>query len=121
VSSSTAIHCRHDAARALPAKGITGKLTFVDANTGKSRTIIDIEEAAKLTMSEESRDGLRIRKYRESPDSRAPAPDDDICPPHHAPRGERGCLSLPRHLKAGLTREPSKDAHWQPKTRVEGA
>jgi hypothetical protein len=58
-----------DAARALLARGITGKLTMLDANTGKPRTIIDIERAAHLTMSEESRDGLRRRKCRQSPDS----------------------------------------------------
>jgi len=27
------------------AKGITGELTFVDANSGRRRTIIDIEKA----------------------------------------------------------------------------
>ena len=41
-----------DVARALLARGITGKLTMVDANTGKQRTIIDIERAAKLTVKE---------------------------------------------------------------------
>ena len=40
------------------------KVTMLDANTGKPRTIIDIERATKLTMSEESGDGLRRRKYR---------------------------------------------------------
>jgi hypothetical protein len=65
-------------ARALLARGITGKLTMVDANTGKPRTIIDIERAAKLTVSEESRDGLRIRKYRGSPDSTPPTAEDEV-------------------------------------------
>ena len=37
-----------EAARALLAKGITGKLTILDAITGEPRTIIDIEKAAKL-------------------------------------------------------------------------
>ena len=49
-----------DAARALVAKGITGKLT-IDGKTGKPRTIIDIEKAAQLTVSEVSRDGLRLK------------------------------------------------------------
>jgi hypothetical protein len=75
----------HDAARALLAKGIIGKLTFVDANTGKPRTLIDIEKAAKLTVSEESRDGLRVRKYRESPDSGAQMPEDEILVPTMPP------------------------------------
>ena len=41
-----------DAARALVANGITGKLTMCDGKTGKPRTIIDIERAAKLTAEE---------------------------------------------------------------------
>jgi hypothetical protein len=32
----------HDLARALLSRGITGKVTMLDANTGKPRTIIDI-------------------------------------------------------------------------------
>ena len=39
-----------DAARAFLARGITGKLTICDGKTGKSRTIIDIEKAARLTV-----------------------------------------------------------------------
>ena len=52
-----------DAARALMAQGITGKLTLLDGKTGKPRTIINIEKAAKLRVSEESKNGLRIRKH----------------------------------------------------------
>jgi hypothetical protein len=58
-----------DAARALVAKGITGKLAMCDGKTGVPRTIIDIEKAAKLMISEESRDGLRFRSYRGNPDN----------------------------------------------------
>jgi hypothetical protein len=50
-----------DAARALLAKGVTGKLTLLDGKTGQPRTIIDIEKAAGLRVTEESRDGLRFR------------------------------------------------------------
>ena len=50
-----------DAARALLARGITGKLTMLDGKTGKPRIIVDIEKAAKVRVSEESRDGLRFR------------------------------------------------------------
>ena len=50
-----------DAARALLARGITGKLTMLDGKTGRPRTIVDIEKAAKVRVSEESRDGLRFR------------------------------------------------------------
>jgi hypothetical protein len=41
-----------DAARALLAKGFTGKLTLLDGKTGKPRSIIDIEKAAVLRTEE---------------------------------------------------------------------
>lgn len=41
-----------DAARALIAMGITGKLTLLDGKTGKPRTIINIEKAARLRCRE---------------------------------------------------------------------
>ena len=41
-----------DDASALLAQGITGKLTLCDGKTGRPRTIIDIEKAAKLTVEE---------------------------------------------------------------------
>jgi hypothetical protein len=53
-----------DLARALLAKGVTGKLTMVDANSGKPRTIIDIEKLAKLTVEENRRHGPRFIKWR---------------------------------------------------------
>lgn len=53
-----------DAARALLAEGITGKLTLCDGKTGKPRTIIDIEKAAGLTV-EEGPSVPRFRKYRD--------------------------------------------------------
>ena len=54
----------HDAARALVAMGVTGKLTLCDGKSGRPRTIIpDIEQAAGFSMSEESRDGFRLRRY----------------------------------------------------------
>ena len=67
----------HDLARALLARGLTGKVTMLDAQTGKPRTVIDIAKAAELCVSEESRDGLRIRKYRGSPDSTPPTAEDE--------------------------------------------
>jgi hypothetical protein len=70
----------HDLARALLARGLTGKVTMLDAKTGKPRTVIDIAKAAELCVSEESRDGLRIRKYRGSPDSTPPAAEDEVTP-----------------------------------------
>jgi len=52
-----------DAARALLAQGITGKLTLCDGKTGRPRTIIDIEKAAKLRTYDDSR-GLGWEKWK---------------------------------------------------------
>jgi hypothetical protein len=52
-----------DAARALIAKGITGKLAMLDGKTGKPRTVIDIEKAARLT-AEEGPSAPRFRQFR---------------------------------------------------------
>jgi hypothetical protein len=53
-----------DAARALLARGTTGKLSLCDGKTGRLRTVLDIERAAKLTV-EEAAGAPRFRKYRE--------------------------------------------------------
>jgi hypothetical protein len=58
-----------DAARALLVMGITGQLTMLDGKTGKPRAIINIEKAAELTVTEESRDGLRFRRVRSTDNS----------------------------------------------------
>ncbi len=63
-----------DAARALLAKCITGKLTLLDGKTGKPRTIIDIEKAARLT-AEETNSAPRFRKYRPRGVSEAHSPE----------------------------------------------
>ena len=47
-------------ARALLAKGITGTIVVMDANTKKHRTTIDVEKAAKLCVKE----GLAKRSIR---------------------------------------------------------
>jgi hypothetical protein len=52
-----------DAARALASRGITGTLTLLDGKTGRPRTIIDIEKAARLCTRDESRNGLRFRRH----------------------------------------------------------
>ncbi len=54
-----------DAARALLAKGFTGKFTLLDGKTGKPRTVIDIERAARLTTEEGPR-APRFVKCRKS-------------------------------------------------------
>ena len=67
-----------DAARALVAMGLTGKLTICDGKTGRPRSIIpDIEEAAGFRMSEEDRDGLRLRRYV-NPDIALPAAEKGL-------------------------------------------
>ena len=66
-----------DAARALLAKGITGKLTMRDGKTGMPRTIINIEKAAGLKVTDERRDGLRFRRYV-NPDNSPPSPEADL-------------------------------------------
>ena len=64
-----------DAARALLAKGITGKLTLLDGKTGKPRIIVDIEKCAGLTV-EETGSVPRFRKYRERGGSEAYSPEE---------------------------------------------
>jgi hypothetical protein len=54
-----------DAARALLAKGFTGKLTLLDGKTGRPRTIVNIEKAARLSTEEGPR-GPRFVKCRKS-------------------------------------------------------
>jgi hypothetical protein len=54
----------HEGARALLARGVTGKLTLIDSGTGKPCTIINIEKAAALTVVDDNWQ-LGSRKYRE--------------------------------------------------------
>jgi hypothetical protein len=64
----------HDLARVLQARGYTGHVTLHDGKTGRPRTLINVEKAAELMVSEENRAGLRLRKYRESTDISAHSP-----------------------------------------------
>jgi hypothetical protein len=54
-----------DAARALLAKGLKGKVTIFDGNTGRPRTIINIEKAAKVCVKEGP---LRFAPYESRPE-----------------------------------------------------
>jgi hypothetical protein len=58
-----------DLARALLARGHTGKVTMLDGATGKPRTIIDIEKAAKVRTVETGTYPRfrRVERYAESP------------------------------------------------------
>ena len=60
-----------DAARALLAKGITGKLIMLEGKTGRPRTIINIEKAAKVTVKEGP-----LRFENVSIPDRAPSPEE---------------------------------------------
>lgn len=63
-----------DAARALLAMGFTGKVTLLNGATGRPRTILDIEKAARLT-TEEGPSGPRFVKCRKSVVDRPYAPE----------------------------------------------
>src|ERR1044071_1579393 len=52
-----------DLARALLSRGMTGHVTLSDGITGKPRTIINIEDAAKLSTSEPSARRARFVPY----------------------------------------------------------
>jgi hypothetical protein len=77
-----------DLARALLSRG--GVVTVLDGRTGKARTLVNIEKAAKLRLTEEDRNGLRYRKYLEHPDNGSSAgegrkpgvkePDENFAP-----------------------------------------
>jgi hypothetical protein len=54
-----------EAARALLAQGVTGKLTMLDGKTGTPRTVIDIERAALCCVKEGP---LRLAPYESRPD-----------------------------------------------------
>ena len=51
-----------DAARVLLDRGVTGSLAILDADTGKHRTTVNIEAAAKLTVSESRRQSRKVRQ-----------------------------------------------------------
>jgi hypothetical protein len=63
-----------DLARALKARGYTGMVDMLDGATGRLRSIINIEKAARLKV-EEGPNGPRFVKYRaQTVVERAPGP-----------------------------------------------
>jgi hypothetical protein len=52
------------AARVLLARGVIGSLAIIDADTGKHRTTLNIEAAAKLTVWEGRRQLARFAKWK---------------------------------------------------------
>ena len=67
-----------DLARVLLGRGITGMVDVHDGNTGKVRTRVNVEKAAKVCISEEDTAGLRIRKHRETADISSCSPEDGL-------------------------------------------
>jgi hypothetical protein len=61
----------HDLARALLSRGYIGFVAIFDGRTESARSIVHIEQAAQLRVSDEARDGLRVREWVQNPD-RAP-------------------------------------------------
>jgi hypothetical protein len=53
-----------DMARVLFARGIVGKITLIDAKTGEPRTVVDIEKAAKITIEDSRKRGLRVARFQ---------------------------------------------------------
>ena len=53
-----------DTARALLASGITGKVTLLDRKSGKPRTIVDIERAARLDTEEGPRGPRFVKTHQ---------------------------------------------------------
>ena len=74
-----------DAARALVAKGITGELTLLDGKTGRPRTIVNIERAAKLRTAEPNRGVVHFQTWAPFSLVNAPSPETGL-----------GATTLPR-------------------------
>ena len=76
-----------DLARALLAKGITGTIAVHDANTGKHRSTVDIEKAAKV-RTEERPHGPRFVKYQQAVVDRPPAGEEPLVLPTLPPSAD---------------------------------
>ena len=64
-----------EAARALVAKGLTGKLTLLDGKTGIPRIVINIDKAAKLRTAEPDRGVVHFQKWAPFSLVNAPSPE----------------------------------------------
>jgi hypothetical protein len=65
-----------DLARVLQSRGITGKVTVYDGNTGKARSIVNVEKLALLHTRDDKRQ-LGFEKYRETTVFGAPAAETE--------------------------------------------
>jgi hypothetical protein len=69
-----------DLARELLARGIVGNVKVIDADTGKHRSTVNIEKAAKVT-AEEGPSGPRFVKYRhQTVGDRSPIREEHLPP-----------------------------------------
>jgi hypothetical protein len=84
-----------DAARALLKRGYTGQLHMLDGKTGRPRTIIDIEKAAKLTV-EEGPNGLLVSVASEAWRARS-QPRKTVSAIKGHPRLQHDHLAHPHH------------------------
>jgi hypothetical protein len=67
----------YDGARLLLFRGITGRFEMWDAERPCPRMVGDVETCAGLMVSDEDRDGLRV-KWWKPPDARQDDPQDAI-------------------------------------------
>jgi hypothetical protein len=74
VSNSLNPEC--NAARVMLARGVTGKLTIVDAATGRPRTVVNIEKAAKVNATEGPY-GPKFKPVQTGPESPCTAEADE--------------------------------------------
>jgi hypothetical protein len=65
-----------DLARVLLGRGITGLVEVYDAKTGKVRTRVNVEKAAKLRTRDDSRQ-LGFERCRETTVFASPGPEDE--------------------------------------------
>ena len=73
-----------DLARALLSRGITGTVTFYDGNTGRPRTVIDVERAAKA-ITEDNRRITRFGKHKEGVAGEPSSPEEALVLPTMPP------------------------------------
>jgi hypothetical protein len=80
-----------DLARALLARGVTGVVTVFDGASSRSRTLVNIERAANLTVREDRGKGPCFTKYR--------TPHESGEGPHHTGEDEALGVTLPQEAE----------------------
>ena len=80
-----------DLARALLARGVTGVVTVFDGASSRSRTLVNIDKAANLTVREDRGKGPCFTKYR--------TPHESGEGPHHTGEDEALGVTLPQEAE----------------------